>query len=1146
MVLITFNSCENFFNGSELKDQIDKAVEIANSSEISVEVNLKNRTSGRISPNGITKIKKGVPIEIELTVTSGFSFKGTFSIYDKSKGQPEKIENTDEYVKFVRKSEPQSVGGITNYSYEATILKNLSNILISPDIKNLNVTTPPKLHNIEILNRYENSNFVDYFDVQITVEDEGRPEEVDVYFLDKNGNPVTTDGDKCEKYQLEEKNIKDIGNGLFHLIFEVDLRDKGPAIKDGDEFNFKVEVKNDGDFSSSMTFGKKLTKYSYSRTKVEVFNRLDGWIATNPGGAYPPYAANEYMNTEEGIANHSKTVRLIVLECDENGRDKTPNGQQLSIEYGFTQGDLERCETDHVISFYTAYDFKGEKDGIDEIIGNTLSKIHPEISNEQVYEIVDEVMKDAGIQNETYRQWIYYNACCIIPNPVQISDDEKEFLEPLGDDAFHKKCEADEALRETISVDEDQEFENMEKEFNNNFIKHFNIGQNNRSIIDIPLPSWIDPYKDFYVKVKTDNGINGKKYAAFRFPATPKVMSAQIKNNELTYKLQSNEYSGAGVYGYVYNEYEDKYQWEKQMGKENSFTIPDEFATNNMDYSFYLHSEGQLTSYEGAGTFLESYFYHDSIYTVKYTVKTKIEPLEPFPSTLVPNIIPDGENSGTHTIEMQFDKNTFNKFDNIFLQYWVHDNWLERDIENLVELSKETDGKVSFTIPTKLIYMYEEQDDDENNYFNYSIIGSKDGRTYETKYKIYKGDSRIKDNIKPDVPEGTFFTENDNGIRTDLKLDVATGSFITLEGLFDDSENNLDIDRDNNLTVKITLTDFDGTDYKEEFDVKFPYDKYLKIPIGHLPDGDYKFDVKISDTKGNSSNFAFPKLTKFNIKRSSVPQGYELINNGTNVSLKFSDTGKGKYAIYFFDGTNSQWKNIDEGEIKKGESSKQKNLGKSGLVRFFVNEGYDYDNKSSWTIDNNTVSYPKYQHVPECKVSARDYLLLRNSLRIYSDQPFFVHILQSDTDYGENIDEWENHQQFTHNFPSIPKKPEEPKMKDYEPKPEDYDLDWGSWMNAMYNFTGDPYYSEHGYPSGPEYEKYKAAMETYKEEIFIYFSTSFIGSEINPVYETADHSSSPYVYNFPWDKLTKKYAVAVITWADNKRYLVPIDMTLKD
>lgn len=1129
MVLITFNSCENFFNGSELKDQIDKAVEIANSSEISVEVNLRNKNSGKISPNGITKIKKGVPIEIELTVASGFDFEDTFFVYDKSNGQ-EKIENPDEYVKFVEKSAPKTMGGgIITYFYEATILKNISSILISPDITNLNVTTPPTLHEMEIINRYEFSDLVDYFDVNITVEDESTPlQNVDVYFLDNDGNAITTNGSKSIPYIA---NIKDVGNGLFHLVFRIDLRNQGPAINDGDSFKIKVEVKNEGkdgsnkNFSSSKTSDKILTKYSYSQTRVTVFNNLRGQLQFPPFSLYPPSASTEYMNTEEGVANHSKTVRLIVLECDEKGWDKTPGGQQMPIKYGFTQ-DSDQLDNpdlaDHIIPFYTTYDFASESADVSRIVGETNEKLYPEIPDEQLWEIIDEELKANDMQKEEYRKWIFHETKGPFPNPIQISDEEEDVLFWIWLDVLDKKSEAEEPLQE--NVDFEQEYTIMDQKLNNSFHKNFSNGQNSHSIIDIPLPSRIDPYKEFYIKVETDNGINGKKYEVFTFPATPKVISAHIENNELTYKLLSS--SNSGIYRYKY----DEYKWEELPKKEDSFKLPDEFEADNMDYNFYVYSKNTAEMYSPSDSVLACYFYRDCIDTIKYTVKKKTESLEPFPSNIMPEIRSNGTNSETHTIELPFDKNTFNRFDHIFLQYWID------DIEILEEISQSADGRVSFTIPTNLIYNY----GNKNESFTYSIIGSKDGRSYSTEYEIFKGDSRIKDNMKPFVPEDPDANQNTYQIErlAGLRLDT-TGSYITLGKIFEDNGDGLKIDSDNNITVNIEFTGTNLTAYKEELKVKFPYNKYLNIPISQLPNGDYKFDITIYDKNGNSDSLDCPEASRFKVNRSSVPQGYELINNGTNVSLKFRDAGKGRYSIDFFDG--SQWKNIDEGEINeqnkgiKKISSDQKDLGKSGLVRVFVNE--DYDQYSY----NNTVSYPKYVHVPNKTVSIRDYQLLKNSLRIYSDQPFFVHILQSDTDYGKNIDDWENSQSFTHILDSIPE-PIEPKKKDYEPKLEDYDFDMYSWNDAWMNFYGYIY----GYSDGPEYKAYEAAMNIYNDKLYTYLSTSFIGSEINPVYETADHSSSPYVYNFPWDKLTKKYAVAVITWADNKRYLIPIDMTLKD
>ncbi len=1116
-----FCGCANFMNGSELKDELDKAVEIANSSEIGIEINLKNKNSGKISPTGVSKIKMGVPFEIELTVTSGFLFDGKFSVYDKSDGRPQKIDCPEECVKFDKKSEYTVGTGITNYVYEVTVLKkNISSILINPDITNLSVTTAPALHSLEIINRYEGSNLFDYFTVELTVEDGSCLEEmVEVRFLDETGKSYVTDGSGYMPYPAT---VSDIGNGLYHLYFDIDLRDKGPAISEGATFKIEATVKNDGkredgkNFSASIMSDKMQTKYSYSRTQVKVFNRLNGWINMYPTGPYPPLAAKDYMNTEEGIANHSKTIRLIVLECDENGRDKNVDGQQMSIRYGFCQdkSQLDELQTDHIIPFYTAYDFENECAEIQRIASNAVQML--DFPQEQTYKIIDEVLEDWDMKTENYRLWIYNEIEGVYPNPVQVSEDEEMLLlDPLLE-VMDKKYETEQSLLENVSA-------GMNQELNDNFLKYFHKGEMDCSIIEIPLPSRYDPYKDFYVKVDTDNGINGKKYDVFKFPAAPKIVYAKIENSELTYRLhlQSSD-ARPGIYRYVYNEYENKCKWDDHLRAEDDFVIPSEFVNNNLDYHFYLYSESSKNKTYLTNKGLECYFFQDSIDTIKYTVKKESEPLEKFPSTVKTEIHSDGLNSGTHTITMSLDNNAFSKYDQVFIKYKQDGN----DI--YVEPVKSSGSAVSFTVPTADFYVGKFEGLNktcERKEFSYSLVGSKDGRAYTTEYKISKEDQRIEDNISPIVPEGFDFSDSSYLLtRNDLILD-STGSFLTLKGGFTDQGDGFLFDSDNNMEATIKFTGLNYTAYDEEFNVKFPVDKYLNIPVGHLKKGDYKVDVKIKDKRGNTGSFLTPEIAIFKVDRKKIPEGYKLLNpSGNNIELKFSDTGKGRYYIDFFDG--SQWRSVDEGKVLKGESSQQKNLGKSGLVRVLVNEGY------SEIGYNNTVSYPFYAHVPSEAVSERDYQLLKNSLRIYSDKPFFVHILQSETDYGRSIDDWENSQLLTKSYEkrtpvTEPVRPSEPDSMNYP--------DFDYWYEA---------YCE--YLDSEEYKEYTKKYEEYREYIEFVKYESFFGSEINPVYVTENHSSSPYIYNFPWNKLTKKYAVAVITWADNKRYIVPIDMSLKD
>lgn len=97
-ICITFFSCTNFMNGSDLKQKIDEAVEYANASSYPI---LVTSNYGKISPNGIVDCKKSDSINIMFTADSDYQFI-RWHVVDKSTGQ--EIENQD-YITFENEME---------------------------------------------------------------------------------------------------------------------------------------------------------------------------------------------------------------------------------------------------------------------------------------------------------------------------------------------------------------------------------------------------------------------------------------------------------------------------------------------------------------------------------------------------------------------------------------------------------------------------------------------------------------------------------------------------------------------------------------------------------------------------------------------------------------------------------------------------------------------------------------------------------------------------------------------------------------------------------------------------------------------------------------------------------------------------------
>lgn len=83
IILVIFNSCTNFFNGSDFKDQLNTKIDYVNSDPVTVRVTGAEKAISFISGNGNNKLKKTDTLIIEFKLdTSKYDFAG-WNIYQK-------------------------------------------------------------------------------------------------------------------------------------------------------------------------------------------------------------------------------------------------------------------------------------------------------------------------------------------------------------------------------------------------------------------------------------------------------------------------------------------------------------------------------------------------------------------------------------------------------------------------------------------------------------------------------------------------------------------------------------------------------------------------------------------------------------------------------------------------------------------------------------------------------------------------------------------------------------------------------------------------------------------------------------------------------------------------------------------------------
>lgn len=75
IISAVFTSCDNFLDGSELKEDIKNVIDYANAPEFNIHVNAYNHKSiDNISPDGIVNVKKGMEFDIEANINVAYSF----------------------------------------------------------------------------------------------------------------------------------------------------------------------------------------------------------------------------------------------------------------------------------------------------------------------------------------------------------------------------------------------------------------------------------------------------------------------------------------------------------------------------------------------------------------------------------------------------------------------------------------------------------------------------------------------------------------------------------------------------------------------------------------------------------------------------------------------------------------------------------------------------------------------------------------------------------------------------------------------------------------------------------------------------------------------------------------------------------------
>ena len=96
-LLLVFVSCENFMNGSDVQEQLEKMIDVANAKSFTIVIS-NDTTMGSFLSSGDKECKVGQSINVQFNVKKDlYIYKGLKAV---SKSNPE--NSLDDYVDFVK------------------------------------------------------------------------------------------------------------------------------------------------------------------------------------------------------------------------------------------------------------------------------------------------------------------------------------------------------------------------------------------------------------------------------------------------------------------------------------------------------------------------------------------------------------------------------------------------------------------------------------------------------------------------------------------------------------------------------------------------------------------------------------------------------------------------------------------------------------------------------------------------------------------------------------------------------------------------------------------------------------------------------------------------------------------------------------
>lgn len=989
-VFFLFSSCENFLNGNLLKDSIEAQISYANSPSVTVRINGDDSvhfTSG----SGDYTLKPTDKKIVEFELISNDYYFENWSVVEKNDSKKDASSYVDIKV----------TNNENSYTTTITILKDSPDLLIKP-------VTKLKPGVFSASPTYYPTGVSFFKAVTLTFTQPMKKADLEnwthVKITDKNGNSIK------ENFNIPELSedgkiltIVPIASKIRNLLtnvqtFEIKVTVDG-GLNDTENSPFVTKP-----FTHTYVINKPvddappvLTEINISKEILNLETREKTLIPINQNGFEENWAFDELENHHtngsifincKGTDNSSGIKALKVTETLIKNVDGTDGSGTVSGTGGnFIEKTTGVFEPDTF-----KYDLQTTRDGIIQLDFELLG-YNEKVSNKETFYVVRDATSPSMSLNLDPSVNILYQ---VNENGMQ----DYDVIDSVGSyDRVYKD------FYEPVFINIkywDEGDENNVKDFITDFIYKPEDSEHQAFYISDKGYKLIrDPRKNTIIKAfaETKYGNTVEKTIII-----DKSFKFNITDTEIVSPSWYTEpYKAKVTFSYPDTCWGLTFFYERKENKNDVY---------NADFNFVERGRSYVTLTPGFYKFYLRYtadyfdhFFNCSVDTLEFQVtdEGKVASLQgnvpinnsDWPKLSKRNITNGGPNSGICNVRYDYSSlgnSAYNfQLKLVMKNFYNNIGYIDRDIP--------TD---SMTDPFVLDsgYLYEP-------YFlcydNYGIVLA-DSRDINIDYSAYNIDIRDVHNLPFDVDAISFAGNADSS---------PVNAVFNVSSFFDNPDVEQKITyyvvKNNESLTKMTYSEDlvkNLTEYTFEPGSDFiAKSKKTQVPVEVSENGYYTLFVKVSDKNGNYCIYS-------GLFSSYVGGELDLskITVSSNTITLPHEKAYGSYCYYYDDGNN--WKQDDGVKSAQTENKEFTLTANDGYKNKFVKlVSYSDAGRSFWFTGpnrnyNKTVYlYPDY-YLSNLKIRNKGMMELKNGYQLFIDQPAFVRVLYSKTNWGDDADLW--------------------------------------------------------------------------------------------------------------------------------------------